>query len=310
VKVAVVGPGAMGSLFGGMLSRGGHEVWMIDRQADRARTLSKRGIWVSGVSGEFNAAVRATTEPADVGGAGLVLIAVKAYDTDSAAQTAGPLVAEGTTVLTLQNGLGNVAALARRLGSDFVVGGVTSQGATLIAPGQVRHAGYGNTVIGEQNGELTERLRELAAEFAGSGIHCELTDDLESVVWGKLAVNVGVNAVATLAQVRNGGILESASLRGLMRAAVQEAVTVAEAKGIRLPEEDMPSYAEGICQRTADNVNSMLQDIHRRRRTEVDALNGAVVREGQAVKVPTPANTVLAELIRGLEQTYAARISH
>ena len=310
MKVAVVGPGAIGSLFGGMLSRGGHEVWMVDRQAERARTLSKRGIWVSGVSGEFNAPVRATTDPAEVGAAGLVLIAVKAYDTDAAAQTAEQLVGEETIVLTLQNGLGNVEVLARRLGSDRVVGGVTSQGATLIAPGQVRHAGYGNTIIGEQNGDLTARLRELAAEFAGSGVHCELTDDLESVVWGKLAVNAGVNAVATLAQVRNGGILESASLRGLMRGAVDEAGKVAEAKGIRMPEEDMPSYAEGICQRTADNVNSMLQDVHRRRRTEVDALNGAVVKEGQAVGISTPINTALAELIRGIEQTYQARISH
>jgi len=310
VKVAVVGPGAIGSLFGGMLSRGGHEVWMVDRQAERARTLSKRGIWVSGVSGEFNAPVRATTDPAEVGAAGLVLIAVKAYDTDAAAQTAEQLVGEETIVLTLQNGLGNVEVLTRHLGSDRVVGGVTSQGATLIAPGQVRHAGYGNTIIGEQNGDLTARLRELAAEFAGSGVHCELTDDLESVVWGKLAVNAGVNAVATLAQVRNGGILESASLRGLMRGAVDEAGKVAEAKGIRMPEEDMPSYAEGICQRTADNVNSMLQDVHRRRRTEVDALNGAVVKEGQAVGISTPINTALAELIRGIEQTYQARISH
>ncbi|MBN1460774.1 MAG: 2-dehydropantoate 2-reductase [Armatimonadetes bacterium] len=310
MKVAVVGPGAMGSLFGGMLSRGGHEVWMIDCQAERARTLSKRGIWVSGVSGEFNAPVHATTEPDEVGSAGLVLIAVKAYDTGSAAQTAQQLVGEGTTVLTLQNGLGNVEVLARHLGSDRVVGGVTSQGATLIAPGQVRHAGYGNTIIGEQNGDLTQRLRELAAGFAGCGIHCELTDDLESVVWGKLAVNAGVNAVATLAQVRNGGILESASLRGLMRAAVQEAAAVAEAKGIHLPEEDMPSYAEGICQRTADNVNSMLQDVHRRRRTEVDALNAAVVEQGRLVDIPTPTNAALTELIRGLEQTYEARISH
>jgi 2-dehydropantoate 2-reductase len=310
VKIAVVGPGAMGSLFGGMLSRGGHEVWMIDRQPERARTLAKRGVWVSGVSGEFNAPVRATVEPDDVGSPGLVLIAVKSYDTAAAAQTARSLVGEGTIVLTLQNGLGNVEVLARHLGGEFILGGVTSQGATLIAPGQVRHAGYGTTIIGEQTGELTERLRKLAAEFAGSGIHCELTDDLGSVLWGKLAVNAGVNAVATLAQVRNGGLLESASLRGLMRAAVQETATVAEAKGIVLPEEDMPSYAEGVCQRTADNVNSMLQDVHRRRRTEVDAINGVVVKEGKAVGVPTPTNATLTELVRGIEQTHEARIRH
>ena len=164
-------------------------------------------------------------------------------------------------------------------------------------------------MVGELNGQLTQRLRDIAAEFSGSGIHVELTADLDSVIWGKLAVNAGVNAVATLAQVRNGGILESRSLRELMRSAVGEAVEVAGAKGIEMPEEDMPAYAEGICQRTADNVNSMLQDVHRQRRTEVDAINGAVVRAGEAAGVATPTNGVLAKLIRGIEQTYEARIA-
>jgi 2-dehydropantoate 2-reductase len=140
-------------------------------------------------------------------------------------------------------------------------------------------------------------------------MHTELTADLQSVLWGKLAVNAGVNAVAALAQVRNGGILESRHLRELMRSAVRETVEVAAAKGVEMPEGDMESYAEGVCQRTADNVNSMLQDVRRQRRTEVDAINGVVVSEGAAAGVPTPTNAVLTTLIRGIEQTYAARIA-
>ena len=309
MKIAIVGPGAIGSLFGGMLSRGGHEVWLIDRDPERARLLSRRGIWISGALGEFSARVRATVSPREVGEAGLVLIAVKSYDTEEAARGAAPVVGAETAVLSLQNGLGHLEVLARVFGERHVIGGVTSQGATVIAPGQVRHAGQGATVVGELNGQLTQRLRDIAAEFSGSGIHVELTADLDSVMWGKLAVNAGVNAVATLAQVRNGGILESRSLRELMREAVGEAVEVAGAKGIEMPEEDMPAYAEGICQRTADNVNSMLQDVHRQRRTEVDAINGAVVRAGEAAGVATPTNGVLAKLIRGIEQTYEARIA-
>ena len=309
MKIAIVGPGAIGSLFAGMLSRGGHDVWLIDRDAERARLLSRRGIWISGPMGEFNAHVRATAAAGEVGEAGLVLIAVKSYHTEAAAGGAEPLVGAETAVLSLQNGLGNLEILARVLGERHVIGGVTSQGATLISPGQVRHAGHGVTVVGELNGQLTQRLRDIAAAFSASGIHAELTADLDSVLWGKLAVNAGVNAVATLAQVRNGGILESRSLRDLMRAAVGEAAAVGQAKGIQMPEEDVPSYAEGICQRTADNVNSMLQDIRRQRQTEIDAINGAVVRAGEAAGVPTPTNSVLTKLIRGIEQTYDARIA-
>lgn len=309
MRIAIVGPGAIGSLFAGMLSRGGHDVWLIDRRSERARLLSRRGIWVSGVSGEFNAGVRTSCIPEDVGPVRLALVAVKSYDTEGAAETARPLVGPDTAVLTLQNGLGNIEVLARVLGVECVLGGVTSQGATLIALGQVRHAGQGATVIGELDGELTPRLREIAEAFSDCGLRTELTADLDSVLWGKLAVNAGVNAVATLAQVRNGGLLESRCLRQMMRGAVGEVVRVAQRLEVELPEEDMESYAEGICQRTADNVNSMLQDVHRQRRTEVDAINGAVVREGERVGVGTPINTVLAELIRGVEQTYAARIA-
>jgi len=309
MKIAIVGPGAIGSLFAGMLSRGGHEVWLLDKEAERARVLSKRGIWVSGPLGEFNSPARATTRPAEIGEAELVLIAVKAYATEEAARAAAPIVGEGTAVLSIQNGLGNLDTLAEVFGQGCVIGGVTSQAATLIAPGQIRHTGQGATTIGKLNGELTPRLRDIASEFVASGIHTEVTAHLSSVIWAKLAVNAGVNAVATLAQVRNGGILESRSLRELMRAAVREAVEVAKAKGIEMPEDDMEAYSEGICQRTADNVNSMLQDVLRQRRTEVEAINAAVVKEGEAVGVATPVNWVLTGLIRGVEQTYEARLA-
>jgi 2-dehydropantoate 2-reductase len=309
MKIAIVGPGAIGCLFGGMLSRGGHEVWLIDRHPERAKLLSRRGIWISGLSGEHNAPVHATASPGEAGEAELAIVAVKSYDTENAARASMPVIGRETTVLSIQNGLGNIEALGGAIGPERVIGGVTAQGATLIAPGQVLHAGQGPTTIGEADGELTERARQIAAALSGAGLHTELTADLPSVLWGKLAVNAGVNAVATLAQVRNGGILESGSLRSLLRAAVAEAVAVATARGIEMPEADMPGYAEGVCQRTADNVNSMLQDVFRQRRTEVDAINGAIVREGEAAGVATPTNAMLTALIHGLEDTYAARVA-
>ncbi len=309
LKFAIVGPGAIGSLFGGMLALGGQEVWLLDRHPDRVRLVSRRGIWISGVSGEFNAQVRITTDADEIGPAAVVLIAVKSYDTEQAARAAEPIMGQDSVALSLQNGLGNVEILAAVLGEHRVIGGVTSQGATLIAPGQVRHAGEGATIIGELDGQLTERVRDIAAALTSCGIQAELTTNLQSVLWGKLAVNSGVNAVATLAGVRNGGILESRHLRGVMRAAVSEAVQVAGAKRIEMPNDDMESYAEGVCQRTADNVNSMLQDVRRQRRTEVDAINGAVVSEAETAGIPVPTNGVLASLIKGIESTYASRIA-
>jgi 2-dehydropantoate 2-reductase len=308
LKIVIVGPGAIGCLLAALLRRGGHDVWLLDRQADRARVIAKRGLWVSGVSGEFHASVHATANPAESGPAGLAILAVKSYDTASAARTAAPVVGPETIVLTLQNGLGNIETLVDQFGAERVLGGVTAQGATLIAPGQVRHAGQGATVIGELNGQLTPRVRELVAAFSTCGVQTEPTTRLEAVIWSKLAVNAGINAVATVARVRNGGLLESRSLCDLMRSAVAEAAAVAEAKGLQLDEADLPAYAESICQRTADNVNSMLQDVNRQRRTEVASINGVVVEIGRSLGLATPVNTVLTTLLHGIEQTYPARL--
>ena len=307
MKIAVIGPGALGCLFAGLLSRAGHEVWLVDRDPGRARQLARHGISLSGVSGDRHVAVHATAEPREAQGADLALITVKCYDTAAAAESARTVLGERGTALTLQNGLGNVEILTEGLGEGRVLGGSTAQGANLVAPGQVHHAGDGATVIGEPGGVLSERLRGIAAAFQEAHLQTELTADLPSVLWGKLAINAGINAVATLAQVRNGGIMESGHLRQVLRAAVTEAAEVAARKGIRLPYPDMVAHTEGICQRTANNVNSMLQDVRRRRRTEVSAINGAVVQHGAACGVPTPTNWALLALVHGLEETYAAR---
>jgi 2-dehydropantoate 2-reductase len=212
-------------------------------------------------------------------------------------------------VLTLQNGLGNLEILQQTLGAERVIGGVTSQGAALVGPGQVHHAGDGPTVIGEPAGLLSERLLGIQEAFSQAGIQTEVTTNLTAALWGKLVVNVGLNAVGALAHVRNGGIMESTHLRQVMAAAVREAVAVARARDIPLLHPDMAAHAEEICQRTANNINSMLQDLLRRRRTEVHAINGAVVREGTVLGVPTPVNDTLLSLIKGLEDTSPIRMA-
>ena len=318
MRIAVIGPGAIGCLFAALLSRAGNEVWLVDRHPQRARMLGRRGLFVSGstalrhsqgVPQEFRATVRATADPQQVGPVDLVIMAVKSFHTPEAAQAATPLVGDETAVLTLQNGLGNLEVLQQALGAERVIGGVTSQGAAIVAPGQVHHAGDGPTVIGEPGGTLSERLLGIQEEFSQAGIQTDVTTNLPSALWGKLVVNAGLNAVGALAHVRNGAIMESAHLRRVMGAAVREAVAVAKAKGISLPYPDMAAHAEEICQRTANNMNSMLQDLLRQRPTEVEAINGAVVREGSAAGVPTPVNEALLSLIKGIEDTYPVRMA-
>ncbi len=309
MRIAVIGPGAMGCLLAGLLGKGGHEVWLVDRHPQRARTLNRRGVFVSEEEGGgFRAQVQATATPQQVGPVDLVIVAVKSYDTAEAARAVRPLVGPQTTVLTLQNGLGNLEILQQALGMDRVLAGVTSQGATLTGPGEVVHAGAGPTVIGEPGGRISERALAVKEVLSAAGIPTEVTADLASALWGKLVVNAGVNAVGALSQVRNGVVPASANLRAAMREAVQEAVRVAEAKGIALPHQDMAARAEEICRDTANNINSMLQDLLRGRSTEVDAINGAVVREGVGVGVPTPVNQLLWWLTKGVEETHGQRV--
>jgi 2-dehydropantoate 2-reductase len=161
--------------------------------------------------------------------------------------------------------------------------------------------------VGEPGGELTERVIAVRGILTNADLSAEVTTDLTGALWGKLIVNAGINPVAAIAQVRNGGIMESAHLRQVMRSAVLEASEVTLKKQIRLPFPDMVGHTEEVCQRTANNLNSMLQDVHRQRRTEIDAINGEVMRQAEALGVPVPVNSLLVSLVHGLEETYAAR---
>lgn len=309
MKIAVVGPGAMGCLFAALLSRAGHELWLIDRDSPRASQLAREGLLITGAEGETRATPHATDRATEAGIADLVLIAVKCYDTPGAAHSARPLVAPATVVLTLQNGVGNVEVLAAQLGGERIIGGVTAQAATLLGPGRVNHTGVGETVIGEPRGGESKRVADLSSLLSRAGLPTTVTKDLPAVLWGKLTANAGINAVATLAGVPNGALLDSPALRQAMRSAAGEAAAVGEASGLRPVAADMLKYTEDICRQTAKNTNSMLQDVRRQRRTEIDAINGAVVEQGERVGVKTPTNHLLAALVRGLEQTHSVRVA-
>jgi 2-dehydropantoate 2-reductase len=305
VKIAVVGPGAMGCFFGARFGRAGHEVLLIDHRPERARLLTLQGILLQEGDAVSRVPVHATAEPAEAGPADLVLFLVKAGRSEEAAARLAPLLGPSTPVLTLQNGFGGADILAAAVGPERVLIGVTAQGATLVADGEARHGGSGDTLIGSfRKGEA--RRPEALAPFADAGLPAAWVDDVMPAVWKKLAANCGINAVTALCNLLNGRIPEIEPAAALCRDAVIEAVRVARAAGVELGgEEEMARWVLGVARATAVNRSSMGQDIDRRRPTEVAFLNGAVVREGKRLSVPTPVNLTLTRLVLTLEAGYA-----
>lgn len=304
MRVAIVGAGAMGGMFAYLLSRTGEEIWLVDKHPERAEKIRRDGLRIEGVSGEHMVRVSITTRPEEIGSTDLVLIFVKAYDTRKAARDALPLVGEDTLVLTLQNGLGNLEAIGEVVGEERVAGGITSHGATLLGAGHVRHAGKGETVIGMKTGPGSPRLRPIVHLFSTAGIETKITEDLEGLIWGKLLINVGINPLTAITGLRNGQLLHFPETRELLRWAVEEAHKVAQAKGIKLLYADPVERTEEVCRATADNISSMLQDVRRGKQTEVDFINGAIVREGEKVGVPTPVNRILTLLVKFMGRGY------
>ena len=300
MRIAVVGSGAMGSLFGGMLAEAGEEVTLVDVWEEHVRAINERGLTVRGVGGERTIRVSATTKPGEIGPVDLVLIFVKSYDTEKAAADALPMASGETVFLTLQNGLGNAEKIAEVVGSHRVVVGVTAQGSTLLGPGEIRHAGVGATTIGELNGSKTARILKIKEAFNRAGLATEVSASILDAVWSKVLVNVGINALTALTGLRNGELLAFPEIRGVMRRAVLEAQEVAEAKGVRIGGDPVEKVYE-VAEATAANRSSMLQDIDRCRRTEIAALNGAIVEMGRRLGVDTPVNEALTAAVLGLE---------
>ncbi|MBW1998028.1 MAG: 2-dehydropantoate 2-reductase [Deltaproteobacteria bacterium] len=301
MRFLVVGPGAMGCLFAAGLKKSGHDVILLDYKPERAAQINAQGIIVGGVSGEYTVDVPVMTGkvPEDPD---FALICVKSYSTRKAARDAGAWLSPKTVVVTLQNGIGNLEALAEVFGAGRVMGGVTSEGATLLGPGKIRHAGRGETVVGPgKDGGPAQRL---VSAFRKAGFQARTVDNVDELLWGKLIVNVGINALTAVTRLKNGRLIEHEGSLQIMESAVREAMAVAEAKNIRLPYPDPIARVKEVCKATADNIASMLQDVLRGRMTEIDAINGAIVRHGKELDIPTPVNATLQCLVQTIQETY------
>lgn len=304
MRIAVVGSGAMGCVFGGHLSEASHEVTLIDVWTDHVKALNEHGLYLTGVSGERTIEVKAVTDPSDLPVQDLVIVFVKSAYTESAVRDASNLIGPNTTVLTLQNGLGNAQAIGSIVGADKVVAGVTSHGATMLGPGQVKHAGCGETVIGPLTGKLTSKITALADAFTESGLETRAVDSAESLIWSKLLVNVGINALTAILRIKNGELTKHDEAKELLAMAVEEGVQVAAAKGVELIHEDPVENCLQVAELTGANISSMYQDVRAKRPTEIDVINGAIVAEGKKLGIATPTNFVLTKLIKVIEQLY------
>ena len=307
-RIAVVGLGAMGSLFGGRLSAGA-DVTLLDPWTEHVTAMQRDGLRIVELDGsETIVPVTATADPAAVPMVDLAIIFVKAHATRQASQWTSRFLAPDGLALTLQNGVGNAETMAEVLGADRVVAGVTSHGATLPGPGHVRHAGKGPTHIATRS-EIAEKLSDVVAVFEQAGFEVRLSDDLESLVWGKLIINVGINGLTGILRVPNGQLVEISAASELMALAVAEAEAVCRAKGITLPYDDPLGRVREVARATATNRASMLQDVLRGVPTEIGVINEAIVREGKRVGVATPVNEFISMTIRAIEGSYAVRVS-
>ena len=305
MKVVVLGSGAMGSLYGGTLAEAGCEVVFVDVWKDHVEAINERGLTIEKPEGEKTIrGMRAVLKASDAGNADLVIVFVKATATEEAMRGALSLVGERTTVLTLQNGLGNVEKLCCFVQSSNVIAGTTGHGAMLLGPGKIRHAGVGDTVIGELDGSRSERIEAIAALLEQAGMASKISTNVLGLIWTKLIVNVGINALTAVTGLKNGRLVDFLETETLMKAAIEEACSVAERKGIILEVDEPFEYTRNVAKKTAENRSSMLQDILAKRPTEITVINGAIVDEGKRLGIPTPVNSLLTDMVLVRQQTY------
>ena len=292
-SILIVGTGAMASIFGARLSRYADVILLGTWEAGLA-ALKEHGVRLVGHDGaERIYPVRATSTLKECAGQRYALVLVKSWQTARAARQLASCLAPDGIALTLQNGLGNLETLQEHLGEERVALGVTTVGATLLGPGHVRVGGEGPTYMVRDS-----RLQPIAGLLLKAGFEVVLEEDLENLVWGKLVVNAGINPITALLGIRNGELLESEPAHALLREVAHETAEVARARGVNLPFDDPGEWVANVARQTASNCSSMLQDVQRRAPTEIDAISGAVVREGERLGVSTPINATLWRLVR------------
>ena len=294
-RIAVLGAGAVGCYFGGMLARAGREVIFVGRSG-HVEAMARDGLLIDSVHFRGRIAVAASTDPAAVRGADVVLLCVKTPQTESAMRAVQPYLESGAVVASLQNGVDNAERIQAATGIDAVPA-VVYVAAEMTGPGALKHNGRGDLVLPD-----SERGARVAAVFEGTDVPCRLSADIAAELWTKLIMNAVYNALSALTGMRYGKLVAEPLAVEVMRRVIDETVAVAAAGGVKLPAAEVTEAALKLGVAMAGALSSTAQDIARGKRTEIDALNGYVVRQGEACGVPAPVNQALHALVKLREE--------
>jgi len=290
MKISIIGSGAMGSLFGGRLSLAGQEVVLYDVYREHVDAINALGLSIEdAATGEVTVVhPKASANPAAVAGSDVLIIFVKSTATAEAAAQFKSFAKPGTIALTLQNGLGNEEILRNYFGASGTAAGVTSQGATFLGPGKIRHAGKGPTHMAMSDGDSV-KLAKLAEALSAAGFETYVDKDVANMVWSKLLINVGINALTGILNLKNGQLLDYEDVKSLMAGLVNEAIAVAKARGVRLSYEDPVATVYDVALKTGANTSSMLQDFQKNR------------------QIPVPLNDAMTRLVRTMDRIHTAK---
>jgi 2-dehydropantoate 2-reductase len=306
MKICMLGAGALGSAIGGTLATGGSDVTLVDVYQAHVDAVSAKGLRMQIEGTERTVQVRASTDCRGLGAVDLVIVLVKSFHTRAAIESAAAhVVGKDTVVLSLQNGVGHEEILAEVVGRGRVMAGKTYVGGVFLEPGRII-AGTKDkeTIIGELDGPVSARARLIAAEFERAGLHTIVSDNIVGTIWDKLLINVATGALAGITRLTYGDLYQIPEIEACAIGAVAEAMAVAKANGVALsmrdPREAWLKASQGL---PNEFKTSMLQSLEKGSPTEIDFINGAVVRAGAKAGVPTPVNSTLVACIKGIERT-------
>jgi 2-dehydropantoate 2-reductase len=310
MRIAIIGPGALGCLFASLLSPRSQSaedgLWLLDHNQERATRLTAQGILYETDNRQEKFPIPVSFDLQEISPVDIVLFCVKSQDLDNCLRSCLPLLSSETLLVLMQNGISHLDIQERMHLAAAPAFASSSEGATLLGPGHVLHAGRGKTLLGFLNEptELHQRqLAELARTLQNAGLHIELSQDIRTHLWAKLFINAGINPLTALYNRTNGQLLTSCAARSRLKKIVGEAEAVARACGIAIDIDPLQATL-AVCKKTAKNISSMLQDRRHKRTTEIDAINGAIIREGKRVGIATPFNEEVVQQIRTMEERY------
>lgn len=302
MRIAVVGAGAMGSVYAGLLAAAGNDVSVVDAWRDHVEAINRAGLRVEGASGDRTVAIRATTDAAELGPVDLVVLATKAYDVEAAARAARPLLEAETLVLTIQNGLGSADRVAAILGDDRVAVGIAGGfGASIQAPGHVHHNGWELVRMGERAGGPTARIERVAEAWHSAGFRAEASGDMEQAIWEKLVCNVAFSGVCVVLERSIGAVLADPDAWQVAAACAAEAHDIGTSSGVALELADPVAHVRAFGERIPGARPSTLLDFLAGRRSEIGVINGAIPRVAGAIGREAPVNAMVTALVLAKE---------